>query len=51
MVAMNNHSDDYIVRDYVEEEVEESPPWFVQCVILMTIVFGFLAIMFEHDFI
>lgn len=41
----------YIVRDSAEEELEESPPWFVVLLILVSLVLAFLAITFEHDFI
>ena len=40
----------YIMRDAAEEALEESPPWWVLLVILMTVVLGFLTIIFEHDF-
>lgn len=40
-----------IVRDHAEEELEESTPWWVQLVIIVTIVLIFLTITFEHDFI
>ena len=40
----------YIVRDHAEEELEESTPWWVQLVVLMTVMLIFLTIVFEHDF-
>lgn len=55
MVTMKDYPDQanqaYIVRDHAEEELEESPPWWVVLVVLMGFVLLFLTLTFEHDFI
>ena len=52
---MTNYPDQanqaYIVRDHAEEELEESTPWWLQLTILVTLAFGFLTIVFLHDFL
>lgn len=52
---MANYPDEanqtYLTRDHAETELEESPPWWLQLVILVGGLLTFLTLVFQHEFL